>query len=119
MSREANGKTISLYSCIFLEVILFYQQSPDDVRVQELKKRIHCFCSKMLEQVWCYTTTKELNKKRHSYEKLFKHHNTTPSCLSLLTFHRVFLASTLQLLAANRSDFTLLEVSQFFWLVMM
>lgn len=65
----------------------------------------------MLEQVWCYTTTKELDKERHSYENLFKHHNTTPSCLSLHTFHRVFLASTLQLLAANRSDFALLGLT--------
>lgn len=40
MSTEANGKTIGLYGRIFLEVTLFYQQPPDDFRVQELKKEI-------------------------------------------------------------------------------
>lgn len=121
-SREANGKTISAHSCIFLEVIPFHQQLPDDVRGQEfqkIKKRNHCCRSELLELVRCCATAQERDEDRSGCKKLFQHHNTTLGCLSLHIPHEVFLATTLQRFGCTPEGFhSMLEISQF-WLAMM
>lgn len=68
------------------------------------KKKLFAAVPKLLKQVW-QATIQELDERRHVYEKLFKHRNVTSCCLSLHTFHKVFLVSPLQLFGCKPKAF--------------
>lgn len=113
--REANGKTISLHSCIFLEIIIFFlvviRQCHSLRSWKKILFKLLLLFHKMLKQVGCYEAIQEIDERRHGYEKLFKYHNTAPCCLSLCAFHSLPTLQFVGFWAVKQRNFILLEFS--------